>query len=324
MAELRARCAQTEAPVAEVAMTTGELLLYWLSHVGEGSWAAFRRALSALQVGRDENDAATPGWVRTRLSVLGHADFFIGGGDRWRTFAPILGGLSDRSMATFVGGRTPLLVQALQGSAEKESCRIEVRQNPDGPDSIRVTGSSEAIGRTARQAGIRYVPYLASALCGLLEPITSVISRAAVGAPPINWSVRSYDFDGLQWVDGLLHRTAYEYRSRYGPRRWYVRGPAHTLLMLDRRNAVYAAAYSRRVPLLSYNEPGRELTVPRSAPLPDPLARVAAACSGDPARGRQGQLVYADVPPAIARTLMVAAGQRPSEPHWLTNERSTG
>jgi hypothetical protein len=259
-----------------------------------------------------------------RLSELAYADFFIDGSSRWRTFAPLLGGLTDSSTVTFVGGRTPILVETLLRSAERASCRVEVHQNPDGPDSIRVMGPPEEIGPVAREAGVRYVPHLAAALCGLLEPITSVISRAAPAAPPINWSVRSYDFDGLQWVDGLLHRTAYEYQSRHGPRRCYVRGPAHALLMLDRRNAVYAAAHARRVSLLSYNEPDRELTVPRSAPLPDSLARVAAACSGDPAREREGQLVYADVPAAIARTLMVAAGQRPPEPHWLTEERSTG
>lgn len=305
-------------------MTTGELLLYWLSQACEGSWPAFRRALSVLQEERGGTVAASPGRVRTRLSELAYADFFIEGSNRWRTFAPVLGGLSDHSMATLVGGRTPLLVETLLRSAEKASCPVEVHQNSDDPDSIRVMGSPEAIGLAAREAGIQYVPHLASALCALLEPITSVLSRAVLAAPPINWSVRSYDFDGQQWVDGLLHRTAYEYRSRHSVQRHYVRGPAHALLMLDRRNAIYAAAYARRVPLLSYNGPGRELTVPRSAPLPDPLARVAAACSGDPAREREGQLIYADVPPAIARTLMVAAGQRPPDPHWLTEERSTG
>jgi hypothetical protein len=308
--------------MAEAAMTAGELLLYWLSHVGEGSWPTFRRALSALQEERGENARAEPGWVRTRLSELAHAEFFIHGSNRWRTFAPLLGGLSDPSIAALAGGRTPLLLETLIRSAEKASCRVEIRQNLDGPDSVRVMGSPEAIGAAAREAGVRYVPHLASALCGLLEPITSVISRAAPAAPPINWTVRSYDFDALRWVDGLLHRTAYEYESRHGPLRHYVRGPAQELLMLDRRNAVYAAAYARRVSLLSYNESARELTVPRSAPLPDPLARVAVACSGDLAREQERQLVYAEVPPVIARTLMVAAGQRPPEPHWLPEERS--
>ncbi|HEV8650570.1 MAG TPA: hypothetical protein VG276_14465 [Actinomycetes bacterium] len=151
-------------------MTRGELLLHWLTHVREGSWATFRRALSAVEAPDDES-AATAGRMRTRLSEMAHVEFFIDGGNRWRTFAPVLGGLCEPSRAVLSGGRTPRLVDALARSCEKEGCRIEASETHDGPDSIRVAGPAEAFGGAAAGAGLRYVPGLASALCAALEPI---------------------------------------------------------------------------------------------------------------------------------------------------------
>jgi hypothetical protein len=60
------------------------------------------------------------------------------------------------------------------------------------------------------------------------------------------------------------------------------------------------------------------------APLPEAMARAAAACSGAPAALEDNRLVYGGVPPAVAGVLMLAAGLRPPEPHWLPEERSAG
>jgi hypothetical protein len=304
-------------------VTTGELLLYWLTHVREGSWGTFRRAVSAVAA-EDEDVAAAARRMRIRLSEMAHVEFFIEGGSQWRTFAPLLGGLCELSQAVLSGGRTPRLVDSLARSCEREGCRIEAYEAIVGPDSVRVAGPTQAISRASRGAGLRYVPSLADALSAALKPITAVLGSATPSAAPTNWAVRSFDLRALRWVDGLLPDTAYEYRSRHGGTRYYVRGPKHALLLLDKRRAVYAAAYMNRLALLSYNKSQRRLMVPRGAPLPESMARTAAACSGLPAAEENGHLTYVSVPPAVAGVLLVAAGQRPPEPHWLPEQRSAG
>jgi hypothetical protein len=323
MAQLLADSKGAQAPLAKAHMTNGELLLQWLTHVREGSWATFRRALSAVEPA-DEESAAAARRLRTRLSEMAHVEFFIDGGNRWRTFAPLLGGLCEPSGAVLSGGRTPILVDALARSSENAGCQIEILETSDGPDAVRVSGRPEAIHRSARDAGLRYVPGLANVLSGTLEPIPTALRSAVPGAAPTNWSVRSFDLRSLRWVEGLLPDTAYEYRSRHGGIRHYVRGPRHALLLLDRRTAVYAAAYLNRVALPSYDERERCLTVPMGAPLPEAMARVAAACSGTSAIARNNHLFYGGVPSAVAGVLMLVAGLRPPEPHWLQEERSKG
>lgn len=301
-------------------MTNGDLLLHWLTHVREGSWPTFRRALTAVDP-EDEEPGTTARRMRTRLSEMAHVDFFVGGSNRWRTFAPLLGGLCEPSCAVLGGGRTPHLVEALVGSCEKEGCRIEVSEVPDGPDSIRVTGPPEAVAPATDSVGVTYVPNFARALCSVVEQIPAVIGSAPPSAAPTNWSVRSFDLEAMRWVEGLLPDTAYEYRSRHGGLRHYVRGPRRALLQVDRDSAVYAAAYMNRIALLSYEEGPKRLAVPSGAPMPDAMARVAAACLGAPAAHEDGRLVYGGVPTAVAGSLMVAAGQRPPEPNWLSEER---
>jgi len=64
--------------------------------------------------------------------------------------------------------------------------------------------------------------------------------------------------------------------------------------------------------------------VPWGVPLPEAMARVAASCSGLPATAHEGRLAYDGVPAVIASVLMAATGQRPLDPHWLSEERSPG
>jgi hypothetical protein len=290
-----------------------------MTYVREGSWTSFRRALAAVEV--DDETAVSTGRITTRLSEMAHARFFIDGGNRWHVFAPLLGGLSETSQAVLSGGRTPRLVDELTRSCKTEGCDLRIAESPDGPDSIHVTGRLENLARAARGAGIHYLPHFARTLCAQLRPIAGVLSSAAPGAPPTNWSVRSFDLQAFRWVDGLLPDAAYEYRSRHGGLRHFVRGPMHALLELDRRQSVYAAAYLNRVALVSYDQEQRTLSVPRGAPFPEAMARAAASCSGTPALEHDNRLVYRDVPSSVAGVLMAASGQRPPKPRWLSNER---
>lgn len=299
--------------------TTGELLLNWLSYTREGSWPGFVAALSALQT---EPDGDTPARMRSRLSELAHVEFFVGGSRRWRTFSPLVGGLRDSSTAVLAGGRTRRLVEDLLRSADATGCCAEVRSAGSGPHRIALAGDAGLLGATAASLGVPFLPNLAGALAAAVTPVPSTLLAAPPAAAPLNWSVRSFDLDGLKWVDGVLPDTAYEYRSRYGQLLHYLRGPRHILRRLDRRNAVYGAAWLNKVQLLSYTESDEELSVPMAAPMPEPMARAAAASSGTPGEPRGGRLVYRCVPPTIAGVLFAEAGQRTPEPHWLTDERS--
>ncbi len=304
-------------------MTNGELLLYWLTHVREGSWPSFRHALQAVEAVGEQ--PINVGKMRSQLSELAHVEFFINGTNRWQTFAPLLGGLCASSgVAVLCGGRTPRLVETLARSCDKQGCLINVAEASDSPDQIQVAGSPDAVSRVALDARISYVPNLAAALSARLEPIQVAIRAAAPGAAPINWSMRSFDIRTLRWVDRLLPDTAYEYRSLHGGRRYYVRAGKHELRQLDRRTAVYAAGHFNQLALLSYNESTKRLVVPWGVPLPEAMARVAAACSGSTATAHEGRLVYDGVPAVVASVLMAATGQRPPDPHWLSEERSPG
>ena len=300
------------------AATSGELLLNWLSYMREGSWPGFLAALAALQAGTEPE---APARVRSRLSELGHVEFFVEGSRRWRTFAPVLGGLRDPSLAILAGGRTARLVDCLTQSTSEAGCSVEVQPSA-GPDRVIVMGTPGAIGAAADSAGLPFVADFAGALAAAAEPVSSAVGRAAPSAAPVNWSVRSFDLDNARWVDGLIPDTAYEYRPRYGQPQHYLRGPRRTLLRLDKRDAVYGAAWLNRTALLSYNAVDETLSAPSTAPMPERLARAAAGCSGVPAEYRGDRLVYCHVSPTIAGALMVAAGQRPLEPHWLAQERS--
>jgi len=301
--------------------SSGELLLSWLSHMGEGSWAGFVRAHSQLQSSADEGSAYARMRLRATLSELAHAEFFIGGGTRWRVFQPAIG-LLPKAIGALIGGRTPRLLDQVRRSAERCRCGVDVQHDDWGPDRVRLDGSEEAIERTAQDAGVRYIPNLPLALAAEVTPVAALLESAAPAAAPRNWSVRSFDLNSLTWVDELLPRTAYEYRSRHGPRRHFVRIARARLFETERRQAVYLAAHLNRVRLIGYDEEAQILTVPGKAPLPDALARAAAACSATSAREGGGMLTYSCVSPAVAGVVMAAAGQPPPEPHWLPDDRS--
>lgn len=301
-------------------MTTGDLLLQWLTYMREGSWASFRRALSAAGSNDDDDPARAASRLRSYLSEMAHTQFFFDGGGRWRVFAPLVGGLHDKSEAVLCGGRTPSLIEQVARACEAAGCSVRTVNSPHAPGSIHLTGLPASISAAARSTGLPYVPSLAGALSAMLTPIHAVVRSVECCTPPINWSVRSFDLHALRWVDDLLPRTAYEYKSRHGSLRHYVYGGPRHLYPIGRRESVYAAAHMHQLPLVSYSEDTRMLFVPIGAPLPDGMARTAAACSGAPASVEDGRFVYRDVPTIVAGALLAAAGQRPPDPHWLPEE----
>src|SRR5207249_4440460 len=299
-----------------------ELLLNWMTHVQEGSWRAFRGAVAKIIDPDADADAASRRRRKlwTFLSDLGHVDFFLEGSQRWRVRAPALAGLLPPARsAVLTGGRTPRLLATLADGAAANGCRVRSDGAEDRPACIHVDGDPGGLLAAAGAAGIPFIESYASVLSGLIDPIPRLVETAKVEEGPANWSVRSFDFDSLAWVEGLRERSACEFRSRYGPTRYYLHMRRRKLLRIGKREAVYAAAMLRGIALATHDAAVSELSVPASAPLPAIHARAACLCGGAPSEVRDGRLRYRSVPYDVAAVLLVTAGQPFLEPHMSSN-----
>ena len=297
-----------------------DVLLHWMTHLREGSWGSFRGAVAKLaDADADIDDLCRR--LRIALSDLGHAGFFVDDSQRWRVLPPVLAGLPPPSeAAVLAGGRTPKLSAALADAAATRGCRVVAEGVEDRPACVRLEGPPNALGSAAADAGLQYIENFAVHLCASIRPIPPQLETARVEEAPGNWSVHSFDIESLKWVEGLRSRSACEFRPRYGRSRFYVHTRRGRLLRLDRREggkreAVYAAAMIREVPLADYDTSTAMLSVPASAPFPESFARAACLCTGVPAAFNQGRLVYRNVPRDIAAVLLIAAGQPYPEAH---------
>lgn len=286
-----------------------DTLLHWMTHVGEGSWGQFRSAIAKL-AGPDADVAAIARTMRTSLSDLGDADFFVDGSQRWRIRPTVLGGLSLRpGAAVLVGGRTPDVIHALRNAAESHACRLTTQVDKAVPARVMVEGDRNVLLAVAATAGISFVDDLSLTVVANAVPIEVQVANAEVDRPPANWAARSFDFALMRWVDGLQERSACEYRSQYGPHRFYLHLRRGRFLRLPKRDAVFAAAALAGVPLIGYDGNSKTLSCSLATPLPELCARAACLCSGAPAEVREDRLLYKAVSAELARVLLVASGQ---------------
>lgn len=301
-----------------------DLLLAWLSHVGKGSWASFRQALSTLQAADDEHPPMTPWVVASRLSEMGHVGFEFASSGRgsWRCFKPVLGGLTTTGAAVLTGARTPGLVEQVDRACASTGARIERIDVPGRPMIVRVIAPTSTLYETAVLASTHFVPELAVALCHRLKPVCALLDSAAVEPAPINWETHFFDVASRRWrvanSEAVLRATtAFEFRPAFGGRRYFVRDSRRGLLrMPDRSEAAYAAALLNRDPMLGYDDDSRVLSVPIGAPLPQEMSRAAVAAAGMPPSLAGQQLRYTGISASVAAALLAAAGQRPPRPHW--------
>ena len=287
------------------------MLLYWMSDTGEGSWDRFRHIVTELA-----NDGRDLGQLRRTLRVLlsdfGHVDFFVGASSRWRTLPPLAAGLMEPiDAALLIGARTPKLVANVRAAAAEHDVDMTERLD-DLLDVIRLTGPADALNACAVAAGIDYADNYARRLAAMLNPVPLLLDRPRrdTDHTPVNWTRRSYNLQSCEWVDGTLPNSACEFTPRYGRPRYFVSNRRRRLLeVASRRDAVYAAAYAKGVSLAVHEPVAGTLSVPLSAPLPEAYARVACLSSGRRADVAQGRIVYSGVHPEIGAVLLTALGQ---------------
>ena len=287
-----------------------DLLFSWMTHVGEGAWATFRNAVEEL-AGRDADLSRVSRSLRISLSDLGFADFFIDGTQSWKVLPPALGGLAaEPCVAALIGGRNPALLESLKTSADKHGCQVHWDTPPYGPAFIRVEGASmEELRSIADEMGISFETNLSAVVAQTLKPVPEALDRALVEPAPLNWKVRSFDFQTGTWVDGLRPRSACEYTPTYGHSKYFLHVKRGKLLTLSKRESLYAAAMLNGIQLVAYESASKRLSVPLFAPLPELYSRTACLCSGRLSKITDGRIAYDQISDELAALLMVAAGQ---------------
>lgn len=286
-----------------------DLLLSWMTHIGEGSWVRFRNAVGEL-AGRDADLSDLCRRLRIGLSDLGFANFFVEDTQRWRMLPPLLGGLAlQDGAAVLCGSRTPILVESLKRSAVLRGCELDMEKPEVCPTLIRVSGGMEQVAEVADDIEASFEPNLSAILAQGLAPIKGSLDNAPQEPAPLNWKVRSLEFRTGTWVDELLRNSACEYTPTYGRSKYFVHLKRGKLLRFSKRESVYVAAMLNGVRLVEYDGAAKRLKVPLFAPLPESYSRVACLCSGRPAEIDDGRITYGGVPPELAAFLMVAVGQ---------------
>lgn len=311
-------------------MIDADVLMLYLSHLGEGSWAAAKSYFRAA--GGAEAEAGGRS-LRYALEEMGFADFFVDRetphgpqpGDGWCVLPTSLRMLASGKTALLCGARDPDVLQLLQEATQVEDCALEMRavpvESPSGPCFTlpRVTGRAGGLAGVARRLD---VPLVASAPDAWLErvpPLAETVRLAPkleLGLHRPGWEMRLCRPERQTWEPissppdaAVPAGSVLEWSRPWLPRQRAVLTTQRGWVGAGDREAVYLGALISRRPLLRYDVGAGTLHVPASFPLPRPCARAAALCAGVPSRWLDGERVYAAVPARLAAVIGLLLGQ---------------
>ena len=291
-------------------MMDANKLLHWMSHLGEGSWDSFRKAVEDLSVADGNTSTRDAVQMRFRFSELGDIDFFPEKRRRWQIVPPLLAHFPERQgEAVLCGGRTPALMASLNAAADAWACSLEQESREELPDRICIRGEPDALTALAAAARIQCEPDLAADLSRRIVPIHSQLAAAPTEDLMIRWQRKYFDLRTQRWVDEPLLRTACECVSQYGRRATYVQVSRKRTVRMPKREALYAAASLSGIALARYDVETQCLSAPMHAPMPDSCARLACISSGSVGALDNFRVHYSPIPPRIAEIILAALGQ---------------
>lgn len=220
---------------------SGNKLVFWLSHLGEGTWETFRKAVEQLAEQQEKEETVLSKLtksLRFRLSDLGFLDFFPQKRKRWQVQPPVLASFTESpESAILCGGRSPDLIAGLQLAAETNQCTIHSEGRSSLPDYIIVTGKREALTALANAIRIRRSADFAGELIEQFVTIESQLADAQSGELMIGWRRRYFDLRSCQWTLDELPRTACECISRYGRTMTFLQISRKKTVILPRRRS---------------------------------------------------------------------------------------
>lgn len=293
-----------------------DVLLYWMAHVGHGSWASFKRAVANLE--HHEDPRLTALRLRARFSDLGIAEFFVGGTARWQTFQTLVVASEHAPTETLLcGARTPEVLQRLKSASRAHGCQyIEVvPQDEPRFSNVKIVGSNAH--RVASACNITFVPDIGTSLAPSLPRLSQLISTARREAIPSGWKTRAFDFRSRRWASSASDASVLEAVSPYEERRYYLRNDERQPLVLPKRIAIYAGAHLQRLRIAGYE--AHTLWCDTSSPLPEAYARLACLAGTRTSVIRGERIAYEKVPPQLG-TLILAALQQPRPDYYVVRE----
>jgi len=282
----------------------GNLLLLYLSELGNGRWTQFADALKTL--------SAT--WGRStharHLQMLAHVEFdFLSDPIRWSVSPSTLAWLprhQSNHRAVLCGRRTEPLLMKLQQSAADLGCEIEVKLQKNNPDAVFIIAKeSYQLDAIADQTGIASEPKSAARIAQCLPHLDDYLSLCPLKSEPHGYGIKQFDLTKKRWleVDRTSKTGLFEYDCVEGRQyRLKIDGECR---QLPRNTGIYALMYHYNQPILQYDADTHELIIPRYANLPALFTRAAVLCSGKlPQYDRANkQYQYQDVTTAVAYSI---------------------
>jgi hypothetical protein len=309
----------------------GDLLLRWVSELGEGALPDAMQGMWWLAGARcPDAETGAPGrWLRDAVS-LAYLDIDWRN-KRWCAAPPVLTRLPyARGLAVLTGSRTAAFEKRLE-LAVRDGL-VEVLRVPSArpardiplPVSLLVQfDDEEGLKEWAGGLGVAYTPCFALQGVALLPPV-SLEARAS--EPEFGKPLERYDLDrrAYQWVRRPQGDGLYRIRQSDGKRvcqvrhdgAWYETSHEEGVYSVLGRQQGPDADVLRWIP---DKEPGCELTgtlfVDWGYPLPDLHRRVAALCSGLAPRINEHaeNLAYDNVPKDVAEKIADSLGQHLTE-----------
>ncbi|AWK09573.1 hypothetical protein DDQ41_12320 [Streptomyces spongiicola] len=309
----------------------GDLLLRWVSELGEGELPDVKRGMWWLAGARcpDVEPGAPGRWLRDALS-LAYLDIDWRN-RRWCATPPALTRLPQaRGLAVLTGSRTAAFEERLELAMQEGPVEVfrvpSVRPARDIPlpVSLLVQFDGEAeLKEWAGGLGVAYTPCFALQGAALLPPV-SLETRAS--APEFGKPLERYDLErrAYGWVRGPQEDGLYRIKQGDGKRVCQVLRDG-TWYETVHEEGVYSVLGQQQgsdadvLRWLPDKEPGCELTgtlfVDWGYPLPDLHRRVAALCSGLAPRINEHaeNLAYDNVPKDVAEKIADSLGQHLTE-----------
>lgn len=257
----------------------GNLLLLYLSELGNGRWTKFTDALKTLSA------TWKPSTHARHLQMLAHVEFdFLSDPIRWSVAPPTLAWLPRHNSShrtVLCGQRTEPLLAKLQQSAADLDCQINVTPQENNPDAIFIIAKeSYQLDAIADQIGIGSEPKSAARIAQCLPHLDDYLPLCPLKAEPHGYGIKQFDLMSKRWakVDHTSETGLFEYDCVEGRQyRLKINGECR---QLPRNAGIYALMYHHHLPVMQYDADSHELIVPTYANLPALFARSAVLCSG--------------------------------------------